>query len=201
MHEDTSIDPKAVAYYERLAHKWWDTGGPFWPLHRLNSMRIGYIRDQLCTHYQHDADAPRPLRGLRILDIGCEGQLLSEAAAMLGAHVLGIDATPGNIAVARLNARRSGTPVDYRVVTAELDTLLARGNLRTKGRRGVRVNPITKRFSMTAFLRTNSMVFCGQAGRHNRSRRRRQARLSGSHGSARIRGGYDALIARIRRDL
>lgn len=114
-----TVDPEEVAYYERLADRWWDTSGPFWPLHRLNGFRVGYIRERLCAELGRDPDAAQPLRGLRLLDIGCGGGILSESLARLGAEVVGIDVTAKNIRVAELHAKQSGLAIDYRLVGVE----------------------------------------------------------------------------------
>ena len=73
----TSIDPAEVAYFERLAHRWWDTAGPFWPLHRLNALRIDYLRDRAARALGRDPGAARPFADLAVLDIGCGGGILS----------------------------------------------------------------------------------------------------------------------------
>lgn len=109
-----SVDPREVAYYTRLADRWWDTEGPFWPLHVLNALRTGWILARLVP-----ADGERPLAGRRVLDIGCGGGLLAEAMARAGAEVTGIDVTPANIEVARLHAATAGLAVDYRHASAE----------------------------------------------------------------------------------
>jgi len=114
-----SIDPDEVAYFERLAHRWWDTDGPFWPLHRLNAFRVDYIRRHLCAALDLDPNAERPLAGLRILDIGCGGGILSESMARLGAGVTGIDITEKNLQVARIHAQWSELEIDYRLVSVE----------------------------------------------------------------------------------
>ncbi|SEQ04282.1 2-polyprenyl-6-hydroxyphenyl methylase / 3-demethylubiquinone-9 3-methyltransferase [Ectothiorhodospira magna] len=120
----SSIDPEEVARYTALADRWWDESGPFWPLHTLNRLRTDYICDRLCAHLGRDPSAPHPLAGLRLLDIGCGGGILSESMARLGAQVHGIDVTEKNIAVARLHARHSGLDIHYEVVPVE--TLAAR---------------------------------------------------------------------------
>ncbi len=112
------IDPNEVAYFERLAHRWWDEQGPFWPLHRLNGFRVDYIRAQLCRVFGRDATAMRPLEGLEILDIGCGGGILSESMARLGARVTGTEITEKNIRVSQIHAAWSGLNIDYRLVTA-----------------------------------------------------------------------------------
>jgi 2-polyprenyl-6-hydroxyphenyl methylase / 3-demethylubiquinone-9 3-methyltransferase len=114
-----SIDPEEVAYFERLAHRWWDTEGPFWPLHRLNAFRVDYIRRHLCASLGCDPGAKRPFAGLRMLDIGCGGGILSESMARLGAQVTGIDITEKNLQVARLHAQWSGLEIDYRLESVE----------------------------------------------------------------------------------
>lgn len=120
MIRHSSIDPDEVAFYERLAEHWWDENGPFWPLHRMNAGRVGYIRDILSAEFGRDAIAPQPLQGLRVLDIGCGGGILSEAVARLGAKVHGVDVVARNIHIARLHAERTGLAVDYEVASAEI---------------------------------------------------------------------------------
>jgi 2-polyprenyl-6-hydroxyphenyl methylase/3-demethylubiquinone-9 3-methyltransferase len=127
MTEHTSIDANEVAFYERLSALWWQEGGPFWPLHRMNGLRVGYILDILAQVFGLDANAPEPLRGLRILDIGCGGGILSEAVARLGAQVHGVDVVAKNIHAARLHAQDGGLDIDYEVASAEI--LAGRGEL------------------------------------------------------------------------
>ncbi|MEY6432542.1 bifunctional 2-polyprenyl-6-hydroxyphenol methylase/3-demethylubiquinol 3-O-methyltransferase UbiG [Thioalkalicoccus limnaeus] len=113
-----SIDPDEVAYFERLAHRWWDTEGPFWPLHRLNAFRVEYIRERLCRHFGRDVRGERPLAGLRLLDIGCGGGILSESLARLGADVVGSEVAAKNVRIASVHAEWSGLAIDYRLTTA-----------------------------------------------------------------------------------
>lgn len=115
---DSTIDPREVSYYERQSAFWWDATGPFWPLHGLNELRVQWIREQLCRHFERDNTLDEPLMGLRVLDIGCGGGILSESMARLGAQVTGIDVVEKNIRIARLHAIRQGLEVDYRAVTA-----------------------------------------------------------------------------------
>ncbi|MFZ1535883.1 MAG: bifunctional 2-polyprenyl-6-hydroxyphenol methylase/3-demethylubiquinol 3-O-methyltransferase UbiG [Chromatiaceae bacterium] len=114
-----SIDPDEVAYFERLAHRWWDAEGPFWPLHRLNAFRVGYLRAHLCQALGTDPHHEQPLTGLRLLDIGCGGGILSESLARLGAQVTGVDVVGKNIRVAELHAQGSGLDLNYRLASAE----------------------------------------------------------------------------------
>ena len=115
----TTIDPAEVAKFEAMAADWWDPTGKFKPLHLMNACRLDYITSQIAAEYGRDLKQPLPFTGLRILDIGCGGGLLSEPMARLGATVIGADAAPRNIPVARLHAEQSGLVIDYRHTTAE----------------------------------------------------------------------------------
>ena len=97
---------------------WWNADGPFWPLHKMNALRLQYIVDHI-TNTLGSKDADKPLKGLRILDIGCGGGLLSEALHEKGAMVVGIDAVEKNIRIAQQHAQRMGYGIDYRHTTAE----------------------------------------------------------------------------------
>ncbi|MDJ0813913.1 MAG: bifunctional 2-polyprenyl-6-hydroxyphenol methylase/3-demethylubiquinol 3-O-methyltransferase UbiG [Woeseiaceae bacterium] len=118
MTHDRTVDPREVAFYSEMAATWWDRQGPFWPLHTLNELRISYIREQLCRHFDLDAAKDAPLSGLRVLDVGCGGGILAESMAKLGADVTGIDVVEKNIQIARLHAGESGLDIDYRVLPA-----------------------------------------------------------------------------------
>lgn len=112
---DATVDPREVEFYTGLAETWWDREGPFWPLHTLNELRVDYIRARLCEHFRRDKHAERPLTGLRVLDVGCGGGILSESIAALGASVTGIDVVEKNIAIASLHAEGSDLDIDYRL--------------------------------------------------------------------------------------
>ncbi|RBP96957.1 3-demethylubiquinone-9 3-methyltransferase [Rhodobacter sp. 140A] len=114
-----TIDPAEVAKFEAMAAEWWDPNGKFKPLHMLNPCRLDYLVTQIAAQFGRDLKAPRPFDGLRLLDIGCGGGLLSEPMARLGATVIGADAAGGNIPVARLHAEQSGLTIDYRHCAAE----------------------------------------------------------------------------------
>ena len=114
-----TIDPAEVAKFEAMAAEWWDTNGKFKPLHLMNPCRLAYITAQIAAEYDRDLTQALPFAGLRILDIGCGGGLLAEPMARLGADVVGADAAPRNIPVARLHAEASGLTIDYRHTTAE----------------------------------------------------------------------------------
>ncbi|WP_417307747.1 bifunctional 2-polyprenyl-6-hydroxyphenol methylase/3-demethylubiquinol 3-O-methyltransferase UbiG [Devosia sp.] len=115
----TTINPDELAKFAAMADEWWDPTGKFKPLHKFNPVRLGYVRDQAIRHFDRDAGTIRPLEGLKILDIGCGGGLLSEPLTRLGATVTGIDPGEENIAIASLHAERAGLEIDYRAITAE----------------------------------------------------------------------------------
>jgi 2-polyprenyl-6-hydroxyphenyl methylase/3-demethylubiquinone-9 3-methyltransferase len=114
-----TVSPAEVQKFERLAAEWWSADGQFRPLHKLNPLRLGYVRDRAAAHFGRDIRRPRPLAGLRLLDVGCGGGLLCEPLTRLGAEVTGIDPSQTNIGVARRHAETSGLAVDYRATTAE----------------------------------------------------------------------------------
>ncbi|MGY6697269.1 MAG: bifunctional 2-polyprenyl-6-hydroxyphenol methylase/3-demethylubiquinol 3-O-methyltransferase UbiG [Roseinatronobacter sp.] len=115
----TTIDPSEIAKFEAMAAEWWDPHGKFKPLHMLNPCRLDYITAQIAAEFGRDLSAPHPFAGLRLLDIGCGGGLLSEPMARLGATVVGADAAARNIPVAQLHAQAEGLEIDYRHTTAE----------------------------------------------------------------------------------
>ena len=115
----SSIDPAEVAKFEAMAAEWWDVSGKFKPLHMMNPVRLDYICAQVAAEFGRDRAGLRPFAGLRVLDIGCGGGLLSEPMARLGADVTGADAAAGNIAVARVHAAEMELVIDYRATTAE----------------------------------------------------------------------------------
>ena len=115
----TTIDDDELAKFSAMADEWWDPAGKFKPLHKFNPVRLGYIREHAIAHFGKDGHARRPLEGLRFLDIGCGGGLLSEPMARLGAEVVGIDPAERNVRTAEAHARQTGLSIDYRVTTAE----------------------------------------------------------------------------------
>lgn len=114
-----TVDPAEVARFNAMAAEWWDPEGKLKPLHMLNPCRLDYIVTQIAAEFGRDLRGDLPFAGLRLLDIGCGGGLLSEPMARLGAEVVGADAAAGNIPVARLHAEQSGLEIDYRHTTAE----------------------------------------------------------------------------------
>lgn len=114
-----TIDAGEVAHFSRLAGRWWDPRGPWATLHRFNPVRLGYIRDRTAAHFGRDPGRLDSLAGLRILDIGCGGGVLSEPLARLGAAMVGADPVEENIAAAAHHAEQAGLAIDYRSTTAE----------------------------------------------------------------------------------
>ncbi len=114
-----TVDAQEVETFSAVADRWWDQDGPFKPLHRLNPLRLGYLRDSITDHFGRDGAAERPLRGLKIADVGCGGGLISEPLARLGAAMTGIDASQEAIIVAREHAGATGLSIDYRCSTVE----------------------------------------------------------------------------------
>ncbi|HEV2748229.1 MAG TPA: bifunctional 2-polyprenyl-6-hydroxyphenol methylase/3-demethylubiquinol 3-O-methyltransferase UbiG [Allosphingosinicella sp.] len=115
MTEPTTIDPREAAHFGRMAADWWDPKGSSAMLHRMNPVRLGYIRDQIDHHWNADECGRRPLAGKRVADVGCGAGLLAEPLARLGAEVTGVDAAPETIAAARLHAEGQGLAIDYRI--------------------------------------------------------------------------------------
>ncbi len=120
MPASTTIDPADVARFEKLGAQWWSARGPMAQLHKLNPVRVKFIRDHAARRFGDiDPLKPQPLAGMGILDIGCGGGILCEPLTRLGAAVTGIDPGPGNIGIARTHAGQSGLEIDYRAETAE----------------------------------------------------------------------------------
>ena len=110
----TSIVPEEAERFGRLAADWWDPAGRSAMLHKLNPVRLQYVRDQVDRHWQSDERSRVPLEGKTALDVGCGAGLLAEPLARLGAAVTGIDASPEVIAAARDHAAAMGLDIDYR---------------------------------------------------------------------------------------
>ncbi|MFQ5623961.1 MAG: bifunctional 2-polyprenyl-6-hydroxyphenol methylase/3-demethylubiquinol 3-O-methyltransferase UbiG [Paracoccaceae bacterium] len=115
----TTVDADEIARFSAMADEWWDPRGKFKPLHMLNPCRLSYVVSQIAAEFGRNTGDDTPFKGLRILDIGCGGGLISEPLARLGADVVGADASHRNIAVARIHAERTGLKIDYRTTTAE----------------------------------------------------------------------------------
>ncbi|UUX51419.1 bifunctional 2-polyprenyl-6-hydroxyphenol methylase/3-demethylubiquinol 3-O-methyltransferase UbiG [Nisaea acidiphila] len=115
----STIDPEDVRRFSAVADEWWDMRGPFAPLHKFTPVRLELIREWIGDHFSCDEAAARPFAGLRMLDIGCGGGLLSEPLTRLGASMTGIDAEGKTIRTAALHAEEGGLEIDYRVSLAE----------------------------------------------------------------------------------
>lgn len=110
---EATVDLEQVARSTSMADEWWNLEGRFNTLHHLNPVRLRFIRDRIAQHLGHVPIQNLPLSGLRVLDIGCGGGLLSEPMAMLGAEVVGIDATAKLVQVARVHAIAKSIKIDY----------------------------------------------------------------------------------------
>ena len=115
----TSVDPADVERFSRIAAEWWDPHGKFAPLHKFNPIRLGFIREQVLARFGRDGCLRRPFEGLKLLDIGCGGGLLSEPMSRLGFSVTGVDASERNIGTAGAHAAEQGLDIAYRASTAE----------------------------------------------------------------------------------
>ncbi len=115
----SSADPAEISRFARDSDRWWDESGPFRPLHRLNPVRLSYIRDTTVAHFDLNQGGLNPLKGLNILDIGCGGGLVCEPLARMGAHVTGIDADERAIATAKQHAESGGLSINYQCATPE----------------------------------------------------------------------------------
>lgn len=112
-------DSGEIARFNALAADWWNPNGPMKPLHRLNPVRLGFVKEAFAGHFSRDPRAMKPFEGLNLLDIGCGAGLLSEPLARLGFAVMGIDLAEENIAVARAHAEAGGLAIDYRATPIE----------------------------------------------------------------------------------
>lgn len=114
-----TLDPEEIERFSRIADEWWDPLGKFRPLHQLNPIRLQFIRDEVCRHFDKDSRAPSPLKGLNILDIGCGGGLLCEPMSRLGANVTGVDPANRTIEAASKHAKDMDLDINYRAIRAE----------------------------------------------------------------------------------
>lgn len=115
----TSVLPHEAAHFGALAGDWWDPDGASAMLHKLNPVRLAYIRDMIDQHWQVDEHGFRPLEGKTALDVGCGAGLLAEPLARLGANVTAIDAAPELVETAKAHAAGQGLAIDYRAMAVE----------------------------------------------------------------------------------
>jgi 2-polyprenyl-6-hydroxyphenyl methylase/3-demethylubiquinone-9 3-methyltransferase len=111
----TTINPAEAEHFGRLAANWWDPNGSSAMLHRLNPVRLRYLRERIDVHFRAEQNDRRPLAGRRVADVGCGAGLLAEPLARLGAEVTGVDAAQENVEAARAHALGKGLEIDYRV--------------------------------------------------------------------------------------
>ena len=114
-----SLDPSEVEKFSKMAAEWWNPKGKFGVLHVFNPVRLAYIKEQVCGRFARDPFAQHPFEGLRFLDIGCGGGLLTEPMARLGATITGVDPSEKNINTAKVHAAEQELEIDYRAATAE----------------------------------------------------------------------------------
>lgn len=117
----SSLNRNELAKFAAIAETWWDSEGPFKPLHVMNPTRLAFVRSALCRHFKKDPYSAKPLEGLKIVDVGCGGGILSEPLARMGATVTGVDAVEKNINIARLHAESDPTTstIEFCCTTAE----------------------------------------------------------------------------------
>jgi 2-polyprenyl-6-hydroxyphenyl methylase/3-demethylubiquinone-9 3-methyltransferase len=114
-----SLDPAEVEKFSKIAAEWWNPKGKFAVLHVFNPVRLAYIKEQVTARFARDPYDRRPFQGLKFLDIGCGGGLLTEPMARLGAEITGVDPSEKNIATASVHAEEQDLAIDYRATTAE----------------------------------------------------------------------------------
>ncbi|WP_032113825.1 bifunctional 2-polyprenyl-6-hydroxyphenol methylase/3-demethylubiquinol 3-O-methyltransferase UbiG [Candidatus Paracaedibacter symbiosus] len=117
--QQTTLNDAEIEQFSKISHDWWDENGPFKPLHDLNPTRLHYIVETLKAHLSEIADTAKPLAGVRLLDIGCGGGLISEPMCRLGADVVGVDASDSTIEVAKNHSQKMGLTIDYRNTSIE----------------------------------------------------------------------------------
>ena len=128
----TSINKKEIEKFSQIAEEWWDPDGKFKPLHKFNPIRISYIKNNIISSFKLNASDNKPLKKVKILDVGCGGGLLSEPMCRLGGEVVGIDASSNNINVAELHAKKNNLNIKYLCSSPE--------NLNTKDKFDVILN-------------------------------------------------------------
>ncbi len=108
----TSVNKKEIDKFSKMANEWWDPEGKFKPLHKFNPTRIKYIKENIINNFKLK-NKSKPLSGIKILDIGCGGGLLSEPMSRMGANVTGIDASDKNIKIAKLHSKKNKLKINY----------------------------------------------------------------------------------------
>jgi 2-polyprenyl-6-hydroxyphenyl methylase / 3-demethylubiquinone-9 3-methyltransferase len=113
-----SINKKEIEKFSKIAEEWWNPNGKFKPLHNFNPIRIKYIKDNIVKDFNIKS-SDKPFKGIKVLDIGCGGGLLSEPMYKLGASVVGIDASKKNIEVAKFHAKKNNLKINYKIASPE----------------------------------------------------------------------------------
>ena len=116
--KNSTINKKEIEKFSKMAEEWWDPNGKFKPLHKFNPIRISYIKDNIIKTLKLE-DKQKPLKKIKILDIGCGGGLLSEPMARLGAEVTGIDASDQNVKIAKLHSKKNNLNIKYYCLSPE----------------------------------------------------------------------------------
>ena len=151
-----TINKKEIDKFSKLAEEWWDPNGKFKPLHNFNPVRLKYIKDSILKKYKN-TDKKRPLKNIRILDIGCGGGLLCEPLSKLGAEVVGIDASEKNIKIAKLHSRENNLRINYFCASPE--------NFKIKGKFDVILNmEIVEHVENVNFFLNQSTKFLKKEG-------------------------------------
>ena len=151
-----TINKKEIDKFSKLAEEWWDPNGKFKPLHNFNPVRLKYIKDSILKKYKN-TDKKRPLKNIRILDIGCGGGLLCEPLSKLGAEVVGIDASEKNIKIAKLHSRENNLRINYFCASPE--------NFKIKGKFDVILNmEIVEHVENVNFFLNQSAKFLKKEG-------------------------------------
>lgn len=115
----STIDPKEIEKFSRMADEWWDEKGKFKTLHKFNPCRIGFLRKKIIEHFNLDKTSLTPFSGIEIIDIGCGGGLISEPFAKMNASLTSIDASAKNIEIAKIHAQKSNLKINYQNISAE----------------------------------------------------------------------------------
>ena len=120
----TTVDKIEIEKFSKMAKDWWNPNGKFKPLHLFNPARIAFIKEKLISHFRLDPNSSKPLRELKILDIGCGGGLLCEPLNRLGATITGIDPSSDTIEVAKLHSKEMNLDIEYiRCATENLNLI------------------------------------------------------------------------------
>ena len=119
MASNSTVDPKDKHQFESISKEWWDPSGTLGSLHRFTPIRIEYFKNAIRRHHLGSWEQPKPLAGLKILDVGCGGGLLAEPMARLGGHVTAIDSSFSSIEIAKEHAEFSKLVIDYKMDTPE----------------------------------------------------------------------------------